>query len=57
MKKPATTPLAKNVRIELDPETLVRLLRNRQVAAIEMRCLDQESREALRMLCLDSIRE
>ena len=40
------------VRFELSAEKLSTLLLNRQVCAADIRCLDAQSKQCLKMLCL-----
>lgn len=42
------------IRVELDVDTLFRLLSDRQLTAAELRCLDCESKHCVRKLCLMS---
>jgi hypothetical protein len=44
----------KRVRVEVTQATLLRLLRAGQVCADELRCLDDESKQCLWRLCLQS---
>ena len=50
----APKPPAHSARVEIDCETLARLLTQRQMQVCELRCLDPESKELLRRLCLDT---
>lgn len=43
-------------RVEIDIKTLHRLLRNNQVAASEVKCLDAGSKKVLWKLCLNACR-
>jgi len=42
------------VRVEIDSNTLARLLRQGQMKACELRCLDGQSKQLVRKLCLDT---
>ena len=44
----------KSVRVEVTEEIMVRLLTAGQVCAADLRCLDCESKQCLRRLCLES---
>lgn len=50
----ALKPAMTSARIEIDSDTLARLLANRQVHVCEMRCLDLQSKHLVRKLCLDT---
>lgn len=47
-------PGTHSARVEIDCRTLARLLSQRQMKVCELRCLDPESKELLRRLCLDT---
>lgn len=55
MKTHSELAQSDSLKVEINPDTLVRLLRNRQMVAGELKCLDPESRQLLRALCLESI--
>ncbi len=42
------------LRIEIDPCTLAKILRSRNIAAADIRCLDTHSKQQLRRLCLQA---
>jgi hypothetical protein len=46
-----------SIRLEIDGPTLARLLSHRQMQVCELRCLDSESKELVRQLCLDNCRK
>jgi len=46
-----------SIRVEIDGPTLARLLSHRQMQVCELRCLDPQSKEAVRQLCLDNCRK
>ena len=41
-------------RIEIDGDTLARLLAQRQMQGCELKCLDDQSKQLVRQLCLDT---
>jgi hypothetical protein len=43
-----------SARIEIDCDTLARLLANRQMHVCELKCLDAQSKHLVRKLCLDT---
>lgn len=43
-----------NLRVQLSASTLARLLSRKQIAALELQCLDPDSRDQLRRLCLNT---
>lgn len=45
------------LRLEIDGPTLARLLAQRQMQVSELRCLDAQSKELVRQLCLDNCRK
>ncbi|HWK54584.1 MAG TPA: hypothetical protein VNR18_09450 [Hyphomicrobiales bacterium] len=45
------------LRLEIDGPTLARLLSQRQMQVSELRCLDAQSKELVRQLCLDNCRK
>lgn len=47
---------SETARVEIDIQTLQRLLRNNQVAASEVKCLDAGSKKVLWKLCLNACR-
>jgi hypothetical protein len=47
-------PPIMSARIEIDGDTLARLLANRQMHVCEVKCLDAQSKHLLRKLCLDT---
>jgi hypothetical protein len=50
----APTPLINSARVEIDSETLVKLLSAGTLRACELHCLDTSSKQLLQKLCLDS---
>ncbi|MBP81387.1 MAG: hypothetical protein CL395_05375 [Acidiferrobacteraceae bacterium] len=40
------------IKVEIAPEKLLELIRNRVLSASDLRCLDYKSKNALRELCL-----
>jgi hypothetical protein len=50
----APKPTINSARIEIDSDTLARLLANRQMHACELKCLDPQSKKLVRKLCLDT---
>ena len=43
-----------SARVEIDGRTLARLLQRGQMKACELRCLDDQSKQLVRKLCLDT---
>jgi len=50
----AAKPPLNRARFEIDGDTLARLLASRQMHACELRCLDDQSKQLLRKLCLET---
>jgi hypothetical protein len=50
----APPPAKISARIEIDCDTLARLLANRQMQVCELKCLDPQSKNLIRKLCLDT---
>jgi hypothetical protein len=47
-------PSIGSARIEIDGDTLARLLANRQMHVCELKCLDSQSKKLVRKLCLET---
>jgi len=43
-----------SARVEIDSNTLARLLQQGQMKVCELRCLDDQSKQLVRRLCLDT---
>lgn len=50
-------PNSNSLRIEVAPRTLAKILRSRNIAAADIRCLDADSKQQLRKLCLQACAE
>ncbi len=50
----APKPAQSSARIEIDRDTLARLLASGQMHVCELKCLDPQSKHLVRKLCLDT---
>jgi hypothetical protein len=47
-------PLSARAKVEIDAATLARLLAKGEMHACELKCLDDQSKQLVRRLCLDT---